>query len=135
MAANKENLIVPSSEEARKNGAKGGRASGAARRKKKTLREIAEAFGSAQAPDEIKAKLYEQGLVSKKKITNDEAMLLAQIAKANKGDVKSATYLAEIRGEKIQRIEQVTIDDRSISRMQEDFGYADVRAGEGSDTE
>lgn len=104
---------------------KGGRKSGETRRRKKTLKEIAEAFGSAQAPDEIKAKLYEQGLVSKKKITNDEAMLLAQIAKANKGDVKSATFIAEIRGEKIQRVEQVNIDDTSLNRLNDDFGYED----------
>ena len=126
--ANAENLIpnearTPS--ERRENARKAGKASGEARRKRKTLKEIAEAFGSAQAPDEIKAKLYEAGLVSKKKITNDEAMLLAQIAKANKGDVKSATFIAEIRGEKIQRVEQVNIDDTSLNRLNNDFGYED----------
>lgn len=112
---------------------KGGRASVEARRRKKTLRELAEAFGGATAPEDVRAKLNDAGLAKKKKLTNDEAMLLAQIGKALGGDVKSATFLAEIRGEKIQRIEQVNIDDRSINRMQEDFGYADIRAGAGSD--
>lgn len=121
MAVNKENLIVPSSEEARKNGAKGGKASGEARRKKKALREIAEALGTAKAPEEVIARMQKLGLSKKKNITLDEAIMMAQYGKALSGNVQSANFIAEMKGEKIQRVEVSNIDDNSLSRMKDDF--------------
>ena len=37
---NEQNLIVPSSSEARKNGSKGGKKSGEVRRRKKTMKQV-----------------------------------------------------------------------------------------------
>ena len=118
MAANKENLIVPSSEEARRYGAKGGRASGEARRKKKALREIAEAIGAAKAPDEVIARMQKLGLSKKKNITLDEAIMLAQYGKALSGNVQSANFIADIKGEKTQNV-NITGIDTEKSRLDE----------------
>lgn len=90
---------------------------------KKLLREIAEAIGAAQAPEEVKAKMRKLGLADTMDITLDEAMMMAQYGKALSGSVQSANFIAEMKGEKIQRIEQVNIDDRSMSRLNEDFGF------------
>ena len=125
--ANEQNLVPFTSdqnrEEAAKNGRKGGKASGASKRQKKALREIAEAIGTAQAPEEVKAKMRRLGLTSKKKITLDEAIMMAQYGKALSGSVQSANFIAEMKGEKIQRVEQINIDDKSMSRLNDDFGF------------
>ena len=118
--ANEGNLKTLSPSEARKQGSKGGKASGEARRRKKALKEIAEAFGAAQAPDAVKAKMQAAGLSKKKNITLDEALILAQYGQALKGNTRAATYIAEVKGERVQKIEQV-IEDKSIDRMKEDF--------------
>ena len=111
--ANAENLIpnearTPS--ERRANASKAGKASGEARRKKKALREIAEALGTAKAPDEVIARMQKLGLSKKKNITLDEALMLAQYGKALSGNVQSANFIAEMKGEKVQKVEQVNID-------------------------
>lgn len=121
--ANNENLKTPSAAEARERGKKGGKKSGESRRRKKLLKEIAEAIGAAQAPDEVKAKMRKLGLSDGVDITLDEAMMMAQYGKALSGNVQSANFIAEMKGEKIQRIEQVNIDDRSMARLNEDFGF------------
>ena len=46
---NEQNLIVPSSSEARENGSKGGKASGAARRKKRDMKQCMELLLSLPA--------------------------------------------------------------------------------------
>ena len=120
---NPENLKTPSAKEARERGAKGGKKSGEARRKKKLLKEIAEAVGAAQAPEEVKAKMKKLGLSDGSDITLDEALIMAQYGRALSGNVQSANFIAEMKGEKIQRIEQVNIDDRSMARLNEDFGF------------
>lgn len=124
--ANNENLIRNEDltpEQRRENARKAGKASGAKRQKKKLLKEIAEAIGAAQAPEEVIAKIEKLGLYDGSKITLDEAMMMAQYGKALSGNVQSANFIAEMKGEKIQRIEQVNIDDRSMSRLNEDFGF------------
>ena len=124
MAKGNTDNLIPNSErtpeERKANAKKAGKASGEARRKKKALKEIAEAFGAAQAPDTVKAKMQAAGLSKKKNITLDEALILAQYGQALKGNTRAATYIAEVKGERVQKIEQV-IEDKSIDRMKEDF--------------
>lgn len=78
--ANEENLRVPSSEEAREYGRKGGIASGEARRKRKTLKE------------EL-LLLLEQG-------NTQEKISLALLQKAMNGDTKAFEVLRDTVGEK-----------------------------------
>ena len=91
--ANPENLVpneqrTPS--ERRENAKKAGIASGAARRKKKTLRELIEIYG--EQPDE-----------ANKTISNDLAVVVGQyrLAKSNKpGATQAAIFIRDTKGEK-----------------------------------
>lgn len=80
MAANKQNLKVPTSEEARKNGRKGGLASAAARQKRKALKE------------ELILMLSDGD--------TQQRMTTALIEKALKGDVKAFETIRDTIGEK-----------------------------------
>ena len=92
--ANKENLRVPTSSEARRNGKKGGIASGESRRHRKLLRECL---------DELLAREY---TADGRTITGSEALAAALMKKAMKGDVKAFEALRDTAGEKpVERIE------------------------------
>lgn len=77
---NPQNLIVPTSEQARINGAKGGYASQAAQKARKTLRE--------------------ELLVLLEKGDTQEHISLAQIQKALQGDTKAFEVIRDTIGEK-----------------------------------
>lgn len=89
--ANEQNLI-PNSErspsEVRANGRKGGKASGVARRRKKTLRELFELYGSMPNTNDPT-------------LTNDEKLVLAQYREAIvEGSTSAATFIRDTKGEK-----------------------------------
>ena len=95
--ANKENLRVPTSSEARINGKKGGIASGESRHRRKLLRECL---------DELLAREY---TADGRTITGSEALAAALMKKAMKGDVKAFEALRDTAGEKpVERIEANT---------------------------
>lgn len=94
-----------SGEEAAKSGKKGGIASGKARREKKAMKETLETLlqmplkaGKAADLDEIKDIAALKG----KNITVQEAIMLAQIQKAMKGDTKAAEYVRDTSGNKLK---------------------------------
>ena len=80
IVANEDNLRVPSSEEAREYGRKGGIASGEARRKRKTLKE--------------------ELLLLLEKGDTQERISLALLQKAMNGDTKAFEVLRDTVGEK-----------------------------------
>ena len=87
--AGKDNLRTPSTAEARQIGAKGGKASAEARKRKKTMREVYESLRTLQVvPSHTEAlqEILEEKLPT---VTVDEAIMLAMIAKAEHGDVLS----------------------------------------------
>lgn len=90
--ANEQNLKPfdsnQSREEAKKNGRKGGIASGEARRAKKTMKEMLD-------------YLLEKEISTNKgeKVTYREAILTSTIKKAIKGDVKAAQFIRDTAGE------------------------------------
>jgi hypothetical protein len=125
--ANEENLKPftsdQSREEAVKNGRKGGKASGKARREKKAFKETLELLlkmplydGKKQNINSIKNFANIKG----KNITTQEAMLIAQVQKAMKGDNQSITFIRDTIGEKpvemigFQDIELVIEDEVKI---------------------
>jgi recombinational DNA repair protein (RecF pathway) len=102
--AGADNLRVPTSEQAREYGKKGGIASGKARRKRKALNDtLNELFsmpikdGKTNDLESIKSLASMKG----KNITVQEAIVLAQIQKALKGDQRAARLLFEMLNEQL----------------------------------
>lgn len=95
-----ENLIQyngQTPEQARRNGQKGGIASGAARRKRRTFRELIETVMTMEVDDPaVHAKLTELGLDP----THDMAITMAAVRKAETGDIEATRYLRDTKGEK-----------------------------------
>ena len=104
--AQDENLIpIQSADEAREKGRKGGIASGVARREKKALRETLEDLltmslknGKPTSVEKIKSIAAIKG----KNISVQEAIMLAQIQKAIRGDVRAAEFIRDTIGQKPQ---------------------------------
>ena len=95
-----ENLKTPTAEEAREKGAKGGRASVEARRRKKTMREVYESLRTLEVVPSHTEALQEMLQEKLPTVTVDEAIMLAMIAKAERGGVKAAQFIRDTAGEK-----------------------------------
>ena len=104
--ANEKNLRVPTSSEARKNGKKGGIASGEARRAKKSLREAMQI-------------LMDADLTGKdgKTMTGTEAMAAKAFQAALKGDWKAWELVRDTAGQK--PVERVMVADVEASVIAE----------------
>lgn len=103
--ANEQNLKTRqlSTEEATKMGRKGGQASVKARREKKLIRETLETLltmplkdGKSVGIDDIKSLAAVKG----KNISVQEAMAIAMMQKAMKGDVRAAEWVRDTIGQK-----------------------------------
>lgn len=109
--ANEENLKTLSPKEARKNGSKGGKASGEARRRKKSMREALEMLMQTEAPANVKATLKAAG-INADDADYQLAVLAGQMMQAVKGNTRAAVWLSEIMGERTQNITvEQKIDD------------------------
>ena len=100
-----DNLKTPTTDEARQRGQAGGIASGKARRDKKAMKDTLTALlsmplksGKAADVESIKNLAALKG----KNITVQEAIMLAQIQKALKGDTKAAEYIRDTSGQKLK---------------------------------
>lgn len=94
---------VQSKEEARRRGRAGGIASGKARREKKLMRETLDMIlsmpmknGKSADVDSIRSFAALKG----KNINVQEAILIAQVQKAMKGDTRAAEYVRDTIGQK-----------------------------------
>lgn len=77
----------------------GGIASGEARRRKKTMRELAQMFGALGVSNEsIRNKMKELG-VSEADMNHDMAVMIGQYMKAEKGDTQAAAFVRDTKGE------------------------------------
>lgn len=108
MALNPQNLKVPTSEEARKNGSKGGKASAEARKRRKAMQEIAKIV--LDMPVEAGEVTELEGITFENypdvNLTIGELSVLAVAKKAKKGDVQALTFLRDTAGEKpIEKVE------------------------------
>lgn len=102
--ANEQNLRPFDSNQSREaakiNGAKGGIASGESRRRKKTMREIAVMLGEARVTSQktVQQLCSIYGIESED-VTHDLAVIARQYSEAEKGNVQSARYISELKGE------------------------------------
>lgn len=94
-------------EKARAAGRKGGVASGEAKRRKRTFRELIELVMTMEVDDPaVHAKLTELGLDP----THDMAITMAAVRKAETGDIEATRYLRDTKGEKPTEALQMTFD-------------------------
>lgn len=101
-------------EMARENGRKGGIASGEAKRRNKTFREmINRVLALGVTDDEIRERLEAEGLET----THDLAIVLAAVVKAERGDMEAARFIRDTRGEKPTEALQLGITDKPIKSM------------------
>lgn len=104
--ANEENLLKAedlTSEELRDRARKGGIASGKARREKKAFKETLETLlsMSMENGEEISVEdITSFKGIKGKNISVQEAILIAQVQKAMKGDTRAAEYLRDTIGQK-----------------------------------
>ena len=111
MSANPQNLKIPTSEEARRNGAKGGMKSVESRRRKKLLRECLEELLDTEQDVKI------NGVTLKK--TNAELLSVTLMKKALKGDVKAFEVLRDTAGEKpIDKVMVADVDQSVIDEVE-----------------
>lgn len=93
--AGADNLKVPTSEEARKYGRKGGIASGRARREKADLKKkVNQILEMDVFSPQLKEMLEEKGLSA----TNQTAVATVLLQKALKGDMRAIELLAKMNG-------------------------------------
>lgn len=118
--ANEKNLRVPSSSEARENGKKGGKASGEARRAKKTMREQAELLLSLPVSDLKKYNKLARMGIPLENIDNKMLIVAALLAAASDGDVPAAKELRNIIGE-----DRETGDSDELRKAKELLGGVD----------
>lgn len=97
------NNIIPNSErtaeERREIAAAGGRASGEARRRKKSLREAAELYLSLPVADKRAWNKLARDGVEPEDVDNQMAIIAGLTIKAVKGDAKAAKLLFDLLGE------------------------------------
>lgn len=125
--ANEQNLIPAnkrSKSEARKNGSKGGIASGKARRKKANLRKAFETILQAEvASPNVKKQLEELGFDS----TNEMALAMVMMQKAMKGNVRAFEQISKLtttdakdsldKKEQKERIKSLQIKNKREEKM------------------
>ncbi len=128
---NPENLRVPSSSEARKNGSAGGRASGEARRRKRAMREVLDdllqmpikrgELKNVECLSDLTGPNGKLNLLNNPKVnlTVEQVVLLAQVFLAANGNTKAATFLRDTAGQKI-------LKDAEEQTQYEDDGFTDA---------
>lgn len=94
-------LPVRNKEEARERGKKGGKASGEARRRKKTFQELTKLFLNQAIPDD-KKELLKKILpdVDVEDFTYRSGIILKQLEKAFSGNLDAAIFVRDTSGEK-----------------------------------
>lgn len=128
--ANEQNLVPftsdQSREEAKKNGSKGGIASGKARREKKMFRETLESLlnmsmNKGESVDIDKIQNFAS--LNGQNISVQEAILIGQIHKAMTGDTKAAEYVRDTIGQK--PTDKVELDTDMELNINIDYGDDD----------
>lgn len=129
--ADKSDNLVPLSErtktEQRRIATAGGKASGVARRQKRTMREIAEMVATMELKDpKMLAALHAAGFQDP--ITNDDAAFFGLIRKAQTGDPSAMKLLAEMRGQYSTRVEVEPVQPKPLIDLTETPRVEDERS-------
>lgn len=100
-------------------GAKGGKASGVSKRKKKTMRAIYESLAGQKVNGETVQKLQGTLMKVKKDLTVEESIVLAQVLMAQAGDTRAAEFLRDTAGEKpVEKVQIAEVDPAVIDEVE-----------------
>lgn len=103
--ANPENLIPQAHKLTVEEQSKGGKASGEARRQRKTLKEIGDMIGGLAVSSEKNRKIMRDAGISDEDMIRDvEAMFMLSL-KAKNGDTKSIELMAKLRGQLKEQVQ------------------------------
>lgn len=83
----------------------GGKASGAARRRKKSLKELGDMIGSLSVKSEKNKAIMREAGIEDEDMIRDTAMLFMLEAKAEKGDTNAIALIAKIRGQLKEQVQ------------------------------
>lgn len=124
--ANEQNLKPftsdQSREEAKKNGAKGGIASGKARRRKRSLKEAADLYLSLPVSDKRRWNKIARKYVDPEDVDNQMAMIIGLTEAATAGDARAANVLVKLLGEDSPRED---VEQDQLARAAELLGGID----------
>lgn len=99
---------------------RGAQASAEVRRRKKRLKEIAQMIGEALVKDkERKQSVKDFTDIEDDELTNDVAVVVRHYQEAAAGNVQSARYLAQLRGELIDKAEVEAVVDTRQKEIEE----------------
>lgn len=122
---NLKSLADRTTEEKRKIGTMGGKASGEARRKKRDLKLAMQALLEADIKDKRTGET----------MSGAEAIAMAQYRKALKGDAKAFELVRDTSGQKpVEKVEQVNIDGEYLDRVNELKAYFDGEEQQGNNS-
>ena len=117
---NKDNLIVPSSSEARKNGRKGGIKSGETRRRKKALKSLMnDLLSSDIVNDEIYNRTVDMGFGTDP--SYGAAIVAAMVREAALGNVKAFNAITDLIGEGSSG-ERVKLQKKQLAMQEKKLG-------------
>jgi hypothetical protein len=102
--AGKDNLRVPTSEQAREIGRKGGLASAEAKKRRKTMAELATLMLNAELTDKNKSKIKEKFKIEDDDITVASAMMAGQIQSAISGDSRAFNTMSALIKEQEEKV-------------------------------
>lgn len=83
----------------------GGKASGVARRRKKSLKELGDMIGSLSVKSEKNKAIMREAGIEDEDMIRDTAMLFMLEAKAEKGDTNAIALIAKIRGQLKEQVQ------------------------------
>lgn len=116
--ANDQNLVPQAHVLTVEESSKGGKASGLARRQKRTMREIAEAIGNMELKNaRLLAMMHDAGFEGTP--TMDDAAFFGVCVRAQKGDPQALKLLAEMRGQYSTRVEVEPVQPKPLIDLTE----------------
>ena len=110
-------------EEAKKNGKKGGVASGEARRRKRDMRECLAEISKLPAPESVTKAFKKQGLDVPEGMTYYEALTYSMMMRGLSGDSKMVSLIMDVMGERNSdklREKELTLKEKELSKGKSD---------------
>ncbi len=103
MSAGRNNNLIPMNNRTKTEQTRiataGGIASGEARRRKKTMRELAEMFGSLDVKSSaVRERMLALG-IDEEDMSHDTAVIIGQYMAAEKGNTQAAAFIRDTKGE------------------------------------